>query len=1078
MSVSWLRSNALLWTRAGAELRLHVIVLTLACLAAMNWSARAETPHPFADSGYLIHTWETADGLPENSATAMVQTSDGYLWFGTFNGLVRFDGIKFTVFNHFNTPELPDNNIVNLHLDREGRLWVSTGLGLVTRKPLSAEGGRVDWRTFTADDGWNGDLVRTFAERPNGDLLLTTFNGQVLEFSDNRFMALPPPPGEPGQGYFGGVDEAGQWWVTQNRFVGRWDGSQWISTIAPNPSLGRSAVASAVARDGALWIFLGKELVKFREGKEVLRLPLPRFSGGVWSMSEDSRANVWICSYDSGLFRVSPTGDLHHWGETNGLGYHATRFVFEDRERNLWVGTSGGGLRRYKPRRISDMTLDGPLAGRVTRSVWPSADGRMLIASPELGLFQREASGVSRVMVPGPRNETGYGLSVVEDRRGRLWYGDMDHCWWRQEPLSFERISVGLPKSANVGALFEDSQGRIWIAAGQGVVTFDDGGFRELGIAQGLPTGRVLCFAETRSRAIWLASEQGVFRYDTGRFLEVRGSDGESLRDVLCLKAEPDGTLWMGTHDRGLLRWQEGRLHRLGTAVGLPVESVNAILEDGHGYYWMTSNRGIVRAARTDLHAAANGDLRRLNCLLLTASDGLPSMECATGQPTCVRDPAGRLWFATQKGVAMVDPAKLEFNTLPPPVHIERVSFHRDNPGVEIEPADSKDKAEAAVVRLQPPFVRAPELPAGTRRLEIEYTALSYSSPERVRFQVKLDGISRDWEDAQDQRVARFYELRPGDYVFRVRAANNDGVWNETGASLAFSVLPFFWQTWWFRLVAGLLLVGLGGALAWSWSRQRIARAMERERLVHETHLLRDELTHASRVSTMGQLASGLAHELGQPLGAILRNAEAAELLMEQAPPDLEEIRAILTDIRQDDQRAAGVIDRMRSLLKRRPVERIPLAVPDLVQEVAALVRPNALQHKVQITLEVPRDLPTVCGDRIQLQQVLLNLLLNGMDAMSQQSSGTRRLIVQARKTENQMVEMSVQDSGPGIPAQSLDRVFEPFFTTKAHGMGMGLPVSKAIIEAHKGKMWAENGPTGGAVFWFTVPVAKGDGDR
>ena len=339
-----------------------------------------------------------------------------------------------------------------------------------------------------------------------------------------------------------------------------------------------------------------------------------------------------------------------------------------------------------------------------------------------------------------------------------------------------------------------------------------------------------------------------------------------------------------------------------------------------------------------------------------------------------------------------------------------------------------------------------------------------------------MEGEGEDWKNAGNDRVVRFHQLPAGDYVFRVRAANNDGVWNPTGASLAISVMPFYWQTWWFRLGSGLLLVGLGGALVWSWSRKRIARAVERERVADETQLLREELAHSSRVTTMGQLASGLAHELGQPLGAILRNAEAAEMLMEQEPPDLAEIRAILTDIRQDDQRAAGVINRMRALLKRRNVERARLSSWELLHEVEALVRASAHQRKVQLTLDVSPSLPEICGDRVQLQQVLLNLLLNGMDAMSQEPSGNRRLLVQARQAEGQMIEISVRDSGPGIPAQSLVQVFEPFFTTKPHGMGMGLAVSKTIVEAHKGRIWAENAAEGGARFCFTVPMAEGEG--
>jgi len=234
---------------------------------------------------------------------------------------------------------------------------------------------------------------------------------------------------------------------------------------------------------------------------------------------------------------------------------------------------------------------------------------------------------------------------------------------------------------------------------------------------------------------------------------------------------------------------------------------------------------------------------------------------------------------------------------------------------------------------------------------------------------------------------------------------------------------------------------------------------------------LHADLAHAGRVSTMAQLASGLAHELNQPLGAILRNAEAAQLLLQSSPPDLEEIRAILADICKDDHRAGEVIDHMRALLKRRGLERVELDLSKLVSEVLVLVQPDAASRSVRLAVEVPRALRRVLGDRVHLQQVLLNLILNGMDAMAEVSSEKRRLLVRARQADARTVEVAVADAGRGVPAAKLERLFEPFVTTKPDGMGLGLPISASIIEAHGGKIWAESGPAG-ATFYFTVPVS------
>jgi len=252
-----------------------------------------------------------------------------------------------------------------------------------------------------------------------------------------------------------------------------------------------------------------------------------------------------------------------------------------------------------------------------------------------------------------------------------------------------------------------------------------------------------------------------------------------------------------------------------------------------------------------------------------------------------------------------------------------------------------------------------------------------------------------------------------------------------------------------------------------------IARDITRRKLAElEVQLQRSELAHLSRVTMLGELSGSLAHELNQPLGAILRNTEAAELFLQDPSPDLEELRAIMADIRKDDQRAGAVIDRMRSLVKRREIAHSLLDLNVLAKEVISLVRPDADARKVRLALKAASSLPPVRGDRVQLQQVLLNLLLNAMDAVNDSAPDCRRVTVRVQSADT-LVEVTVSDTGHGIPPDKFFRLFEPFFTTKANGMGMGLPISRRIMEAHGGSIRAENDSSGGATFHFTLPVAK-----
>jgi signal transduction histidine kinase len=238
-----------------------------------------------------------------------------------------------------------------------------------------------------------------------------------------------------------------------------------------------------------------------------------------------------------------------------------------------------------------------------------------------------------------------------------------------------------------------------------------------------------------------------------------------------------------------------------------------------------------------------------------------------------------------------------------------------------------------------------------------------------------------------------------------------------------------------------------------------------------ELAALRDQMTQVERVSTMGQLASTLAHELSQPLTATLANVQAALAHLKREKPDLEELSAILDDINRDDRRAAEIIDRMRQLLKRHTIEMEPLSVEDVVQDVISLVRPEARSRNVVLSVLMPPGLPRVLGDRVHVSQVLLNLLMNSIHALQSRPLDARRIAVEARADEAKgEVEVAVRDSGPGIPDSIAAEVFKPLFTTKSKGMGMGLSLSRTIIEAHGGRLWADHlTRQDGAIFRFTL---------
>ena len=1441
--------------------------------------AGAARPTFRTDPAYLIDTWESEDGLPENSATSMVQTRDGYLWFGTFNGLVRFDGVKFTVFNPSNTPQLPSPGVVALHLDKGGRLWVSTLRGMA----VLSEG---KWRSFTAQEGWDGNYARAIAERRNGDLLVTTFDGKVLEFTNGRFRALPSPPGEAGKGYVGYADETGRWWALQHAFVGVWDGERWAASISLPPAAPEQ-FSSAPALDGGLWLLAGQELRRYRNGKEVALVQVPGVRGGVWSMSEDSAGNVWVCTYDAGLYRVSPGGQVRHWNSGNGLSYDGTRFAFEDRERNIWVGTSGGGLTRFKSRQVRAFGAESGLSERVVNSVCADREGTIWFATYGKGLFRFKDGKFDNVPLVGPDGHALYGQSVLADRAGRVWVGTFGRGLWLLDKQGVRQLPRLPSGGNNVISLFEDSKGRIWMGDGVGVSRYDGRDPHSFTMDRGVPAGEVCCLGEASDGAIWFSNREGVFRLEGDRFVEVLTTRNRSIREVVCIKTDPDGTVWLGTADRGLLRWKEDRLSGMNGSTGFPVPGVYGILEDGQGYFWMTSNRGVLRVSRDDLQAVADGAEPRRNYQVLDASDGLPGTECTSArQPVCARDGAGRFWIATPKGVGMIEPARFRSNAPPPVTFVEELHYHRPARGDEAT-AEGDDAAKVHR-RLEPPFGERTVLPAGVRHVEFRYTAPAFAAAERLRFQVRIEGRDRDWLDVGNQRILHYHMPGPGDYVFRTRAASDWGAWVE-GTSLAFTVRPFYWQTGWFRYGVSLMLVICGGSTAW-WvahvrhrrSRQRLrcsqrqaeallrlstskppasgdlepafreitevaalaidvrrvgiwvlsddetelrcadtfdaergthekgaalrmadfpryaeslregrtivaAEAMrdprtsefravylaplgissmldaavrvsgrlvgvicfehtghprkwrddevafagavadhvaqalldaqrerataqlrdseqrmtlaaeaaqlgmwvwnpadghiwmsercrrmfafpprgeityldllqrihpedrtavdravraaiqagsryegeyrlaipdgtprwvaargtvavdaagalvrvqgvaaditarkqaeERFRLVveaapnamilidangaillvngqaevvfgydrreligkpaelllperyrseHIAHLRgdganpvsrpmgaerelfglrkdgseipieaglnpirtsdgtlvlasivdmterrqaeaqadrqRSELARLSRATLLGELSGSLAHELNQPLTSILSNAQAAQRFLAGERPDLDEVREILADIVSDDKRAGEVIRRLRLLLKKGEAQHQELDLNEVVQDVLKLVRSDLVHNDVVVDTRLASSLPKVKGDVVQLQQVILNLIVNGCDAMADNGKLDRRLSVTTENNGDEGICVSVADLGCGVPPDRAEKVFEPFYTTKPHGTGLGLSICRTIVAAHAGKLWVSNNKGRGASFHLSLP--------
>ncbi len=499
--------------------------------------------------------------------------------------------------------------------------------------------------------------------------------------------------------------------------------------------------------------------------------------------------NIWICTQNSGVRRLSPAGVMS-FTAADGLPNDNVLSIMKDREGSVWVGTSGNGICRLRPRKVFSLSMEDGLTHRPVWSILESRDGSLWIGTNGGGLNRlRGTEHEAFTSRDGLRSMSV--TSLCEDRDGTLWIG-------AQGGGGLHRLEKGkivpFPLGANqsertVYSVFQDSAGSLWVGTARGLFRIRGGEVRKFSKNDGLVGETIRYFAEDRTGALWIASDGGLLRYRDGKFHAWTSRDGLPADFVRCIHIDRDGGMWLGTQNAGLCYFKDGAFHTVTVKDGLFNNVAYQILEDDAGLLWMSCNRGIYAVARADLLNFFAGRMPQVRCKVFGIKDGMKNNECNGGRfPAGVRLRNGNLCFPTMDGIAIVDPRRLPQNMLPPPVTIE--AFR----------ADKKDLAAA----------REYELPPGRGDVEIDYTALSFVSPEKVLFQYRLEPFDKEWVDAGTRRTAYYTNLPPGSYTFTVRACNDDGVWNEKGASLHFRLAPHFHQTWWFTalcVLGGLVLV-------------------------------------------------------------------------------------------------------------------------------------------------------------------------------------------------------------------------------------------------------------------------------
>jgi len=544
------------------------------------------------DPEYIMTRYQTEDGLPESSATSIVQTADGFLWIGTFNGLVRFDGRRMVVFDTSNTPQLPHDGIVSLYLDRTGAIWVSTLGGLARMS------GGV-WRRFGQDAGWRGNHVRHFLEAPDGSLYFSTFDGITLHFRDGRLTELKSLPAawlprefrDTGSTFLF-FDAQGQLMAGRGPVLGTFAGGDWKRLPVPDEiarNVRPEAAAWGVGENGMMFV-AGKDTLFAFNARGVLRRTPLKLNEDVWALTPYQDGTVWISTYRNGLIRVGSGGSVRTFHKQNGFVTNSFRFGFKDREGNIWAGTNGSGLIRLKPRRFLGWSEADGLPAVRTSSVIRTPSGDRLIGTYGGGLYRMRG----REIRPEPFPGRGAFIQSLLYSRDVLWIGKFHgiETFGSGRPLTYPDELA----TTSIHALFEDSRRRIWIGADKAAAVYDRGTFTVLDARAGQGPLLASYFAEDASGQIWVAGDGGLYRVEGSTLVSVPDEAGQRLPPLRSIRILRSGELWLGSKARGLLYWKGGAVSEIGTAKGLSARNIGEIIEEA-GYLWLATNQGVWRAS-------------------------------------------------------------------------------------------------------------------------------------------------------------------------------------------------------------------------------------------------------------------------------------------------------------------------------------------------------------------------------------------------------------------------------------------------------------------------------------------------
>lgn len=772
---------------------------------------------------FTFRCWQSEQGLPQDRVRALAQTSDGYIWVGTDDGVARFDGARFV---SFGLPEgLPNSPVRTLFGDSHGSLWIgSVGDGL-----MRWQTGHLT--TVTMANGLPSDSITALTEDNDGRIWIGTDAGLAL-WQDGHLVTFATAKeflGKPITALF--KDHQGNIWLGatgvgvfeyhDGKFVALEDSG--VKDLLQDPH------CLLVTEKGQIWIGAGDDFVLCRDGNEWRPYQIPRHLSRsyVGSLVEEPDGTVWAGSTSEGLFQFKDR-NLTEVNASSGLSDNAVESLLTDRDGNLWAGTDTGlNLLRQKDLFAFDQRQG--LGYGAVDALAEIAPGEIWAGKPNGELYQWNGQSFSHLMSAD--------LSVIGDQINSMLVSG-DGCWvagkygllhFTTPARTANKAQLFTLPGFNIISLCEDRNKALWAGTQEGeLYQLEDEKWLEL--ANFLRP--VTAIVQGSNGIMWVGTEgDGVYELGNGVRMHLDAGKGLLSGLVRTLYLDSDDVLWIGTAGGGLSCWATNHMTTFTAREGLPDNTISEILEDNKGRLWLGSNRGIFCLSKEELGELAAGKISAVYPQVFGRAEGMLSEECAGGFcPAGLKTTSGQLWFPTLKGLVMVDPG-VRLSKLPAPtVLLEQILVDGvPSPVFSTSAASSGNKMAGFV----DPKTGNLNLGPGKHRIEFQYTALGFDAPERIRFRYRLQSLDSDWVEAGNRRVAFYSYVPPGRYQFQVVACNADGLWNDTGAIMGLSISRFFWQTWWFAGLSALaLLVLVAGGVRFIVKRnlQRRLKFLEQER--------------------------------------------------------------------------------------------------------------------------------------------------------------------------------------------------------------------------------------------------------